>query len=127
MLLRRFTQHKLQLVTIAAALAATAAIFAAVALASSTYEYCSGCTINANSTRTSNATRFAILSYVHRLSGPGSGVEIGTFARPPGGGYWCATTSFGTEVSCDPGGHEVYGEADNYGAGNYGFNAHLTY
>jgi hypothetical protein len=112
---------------ISAATVALAGILAAVALATSTYEYCSGCTINAGSSRTSAATRFAVLSYEHRLSGPASGVTIRAEALNTGGGLVCSNSSSSVEVTCSPGGTEVYGRAWNLGAGNYGFNAHLSY
>lgn len=92
-----------------------------------TYTYCNGCTINAGSIRMSNATRYAYLSYVHRLSGPSSGVYIGTWAMHPDSTIWCANGGYVTEVTCGPGWHEVHGFAENRGAGNYGFNAHLSY
>jgi hypothetical protein len=116
-----------KLLVVSATLAAAAAVFAAVALAVTTYAYCSGCTINAGSSRTSAATRFAVLSYEHRLSGPGSGVQIEADAISTGGGLVCASASFNTEAACNPGGAEVYGRAWNFGGGNYGFNAHLSY
>lgn len=116
---------------VALAAMAAVAIFAAVAMATSTYEYCSGCTINASSSRTSAADRFAVLSYEHRLSGPGSGVqiEVQAFANNGGqpGSQVCSSLTFSTEAACDPGGTDSFGRAWNFGAGNYGFNAHLTY
>lgn len=118
-------QRKLPLFT--AACLGLAAIFAAIAFAYSTYQYCSGCTINAGASRTSAATRYAVLSYEHRLSGPGSGVKIQAEALNTGGGLVCSTYSYATEVTCDPNSVEVYGRAWNFGAGNYGFNAHLSY
>jgi len=128
--LRRLMPPK-RSVTAAIAVAIAAAIFAAAAIAVSTYTYCNGCTINAGSSRTSAATRFAVLSYEHRLSGPGSGVQIQAEALANNGGnpgsVVCSTSSFTTEAACNPGGAEVFGRAWNFGAGNYGFNAHLSY
>lgn len=116
---------------LAALTAAFALGLAAVALATTTYTYCDGCTINAGDKRTSAATRNAVLSYEHRLSGPGTGVQIEAQALANNGGVpgslVCSGPSSTTEAACDPGGHEVFGRAWNYGAGNYGFNAHLTY
>lgn len=114
------------LVSLVCAIALGAAIFATAASAA-TYTYCNGCTINASDYRMSAATRYAYISYVHRLSGPGSGVLIYAEAYTPGGTLVCSQPSWSTEAACNPARYEVHGVAWNFGAGNYGFNAHLGY
>ncbi len=90
------------------------------------YRYCDGCTINSQSRRVSNATRVAKTSYMHRLSGPSSGVTIQVQAFW-GDHFYCTQQTTTTEAACSVGNHEVHGAAYNGGAGNYGFNAHLSW
>lgn len=105
------------------------AIFSAVGTASAgTDHYCSGCTIYAGSGITSTVTISNIRSsYVHRLSGPGSGVTIYAAAYYPGDGYGSWQSSTTTEaIHYYPGNRDARGAAWNGGAGNYGFNAHAS-
>lgn len=93
------------------------------------YHYCSSCTINAGSTRIAGSARYITLDYVHRLSGPSSGVTIGAIARYADTGSWGNYVySTSTEVTHSyNGSRPAYGAATNFGAGNYGFNAHVNY
>lgn len=100
---------------------------AAVAFAQ-TYQYCPGCTINGGATRESNVWKAANTVYEHRLSGP-SGTAISTRGRYRyNDNSTCASGIVTvTQAACYAGGAQSYGRASNWGAGNYGFNAHLTY
>lgn len=93
-----------------------------------TYQYCPGCTINGGQTRESNVWKRANTVYLHRLSGP-SGTGISTRGRAVGSD--ASTCASGlvtvTQAACYAGGAASYGRSTNWGAGNYGFNAHLTY
>lgn len=109
------------------AIAAVALIVVSGAMAAS-YQYCNGCTINSGSYKLSANHKYSSNNYVHRLSGPGGPLVIGSQAlRYSDGNTQCYNTSTTTEVSCNPGGVNVFGAAHNGGAGNYSFNAHLTY
>ncbi len=67
--------------------------------------------------------------YVHRLSGPGSGVVIGAIAKYADDGSWGSwATSSATEVAHGySGSRPAWGAAGNFGGGNYGFHAHVNY
>lgn len=94
-----------------------------------TYQYCSGCTIYANGYVKSGVAAYLTLDYVHRLSGPGSGVTIAAVAQYADNGAWGTFVySSSTEVQHGyNGGRRAWGIAVNYGSGNYGFNAHENY
>jgi hypothetical protein len=94
-----------------------------------THHYCSGCTINAGLTYKDPNDYSITQDYVHRLSGPSSGVTIGAaayYTDTGSWGNWVYSTS--TEVTHGYGGSRpARGAAGNFGAGNYGFNAHVTF
>lgn len=124
----RVGRNRMRVLLLAAicALALTVVVSAAVA---ASYRYCDGCTINSNDQRTSAASRSATSSYVHRLSGPSSNTAVTISARAfiSGGQLVCINTNAARDISCPPGGAYVRGQAVNWGAGNYGFNAHLSW
>lgn len=113
---------------LAAVTALTLSVVVAVAEAAS-YNYCSGCTISSNSLVKAASSRRITLDYVHRLSGPGSGVTIGAIAQYADNGAWGNYVySNSTEVTHGySGSRPAWGAAANFGAGNYGFNAHVNY
>ncbi|MBI2691968.1 MAG: hypothetical protein HYX29_08505 [Solirubrobacterales bacterium] len=95
-----------------------------------TYGYCSGCTINGNGgSVTAGISRYITSNYVHRLSGPSGGVTIGARAFYTDNGSWGNFVySTSTEVTHGySGSRPARGSASNFGAGNYGFNAHVLY
>lgn len=122
---RRSARSLAAAVTVAAALLAAGAGPAAAGVD----HYCVGCTINGNSGIQDTNGFYLTLDYVHRLSGP-SCTTIGARAYY-GGGVW---GGFAYNLSCSDdvqhgynGSQFGYGEAWNFGAGNYGFNAHVDY
>lgn len=94
-----------------------------------TYRYCSGCTIFSGVPYTAGGSRYITSNYVHRLSGPSSGVTIGARALYTDNYSWGNFAySTSTEVThLYTGGRPARGSASNFGAGNYGFNAHVLY
>lgn len=94
-----------------------------------TYRYCSGCTIYGYSPFTAPSSRYITSNYVHRLSGPSSGITIGARAYYTDNGSWGNFVySTSTEVTHGySGSRPARGSASNFGAGNYGFNAHVLY
>lgn len=95
-----------------------------------TSRYCSGCTIGGNGgSVTASTPRYITSNYVHRLSGPSSGVTIGARAYYTDNGSWGNFVySTSTQVTHGyTGGRPARGSASNFGAGNYGFNAHVNY
>lgn len=108
---------------------AVTAVFSMVATAiAGTDTYCYHCTIYKHSGiySTVNITNIRS-SYVHRLSGPGSGVTIYAGAFYDGYGYSDWQPSSTTEaIHYYPGNTYARGAAWNGGAGNYGFNAHAS-
>jgi hypothetical protein len=113
-------------------LAACTALTLSIAVASAeaaTYNYCSGCTISSSSLVKASTYRYITLDYVHRLSGPGSGVTIGAIAQYADNGSWGNYVySTSTEVTHGySGSRPAWAAAANFGAGNYGFNAHANY
>lgn len=124
----RVGRNKLRVLVLAGVcvLALTVVVSAAVA---ASYQYCSGCTINSNDQRTSAASRNATNSYMHRLSGPSSdtAVTIEVRAFITNGPLVCANANNVRSISCPPYGNYVRGQAVNWGGGNYGFNAHLSW
>lgn len=95
-----------------------------------TYRYCSGCTIGGNGGLvTASSSRYITSNYVHRLSGPSSGVTIGARAYYTDNGSWgnfvYSTSTEATHLYS--GSRPARGSASNFGAGNYGFNAHVLY
>ncbi len=119
---------RLRVLLLAAMCAIASTVVVATAVAAS-YRYCDGCTINSNDQRTSAASRNATSSYVHRLSGPSSDSAVNISARAfvTNGPLVCIATNYVRAISCPPGGAYVRGQAVNWGAGNYGFNAHLAW
>ena len=114
-----------RLVGFAAAL--TTLCLASPALAGS-HTYCSGCTIN-SSTVVEDWSAFNLtLDYVHRLSGP-SCSTIGAYAHYTDGTYGSEVTTYCSDAVQHGynGSQQGWGGADNLGAGNYGFNAHVDY
>lgn len=104
--------------------AVVALAMAAAVASATTYTYCDGCTITSGSHVTSG-TNYAYRSYGHRLSGPGSGVQM----RATATGVGVCDTGFyyTTELWCDiSSSANIVGRVYNGGAGNYTFNAHLT-
>jgi hypothetical protein len=124
--LKKLAQAKLALVV--AALCA-AAMLAPNSASAGTYYYCSSCVIGASSVYEAPAWAYINLDYVHRISGPGSGVQIGAIAQyadDGSWGNWAASTA--TEVTHGYSGtRKAWGIAGNFGAGNYAFNAHVNY
>lgn len=109
-----------------AALTVALAMMAAYAATSyAAYHWCSNCWFNAHTWNKSAGMVYATSSYVHRLSGPGSGVYVGAAATNSGGAMICSHYTYGTEASCYPGGAYSRGWGLNDGNGNYRFNAHL--
>jgi hypothetical protein len=109
-------------------LAVAIAVVSCATAFAATYDYCAGCTIGAYSVRDSNVSKSSSLSYVHRLSGPSAGsMTITAAAYIAGGSFVCSNTNFVLEITCNPAGNFVRGRAQNNGAGNYSFNAHLNY
>lgn len=113
------------------------AAFAGQASAAS-YTYCDGCTIygtdNGNNAIVSTNGYYITLDYVHRLSGPyctniGAGSVYYDYSL--GRYVWGSIVLQGdcsTDVQHGYNGDRVFwGGAVNYGAGNYGFNAHVDY
>lgn len=105
-----------------------ATLVLAVPALAGTDTYCLGCTIGAHTAIEDTNAFFLTLDYVHRLSGP-SCSTIGAYAHYTDGTY-------GSEVLTDcsdaiqhgfNGSKNGWGAADNQGAGNYGFNAHVDY
>lgn len=95
-----------------------------------TSHYCSSCTIGGNGgSVTAGTARYITSNYVHRLSGPGSGVTIGARAYYTDNGSWGNFVySSSTQVTHSySGGRPARGSASNFGGGNYGFNAHVNY
>lgn len=94
-----------------------------------THHYCSSCTIYSGSLKLDPTAHYITLDYVHRLSGPGSGVTIGAIAKYVSDGSWGSYVySTSTEVQHGYNGtRAAWGAAANFGAGNYGFNAHVNY
>lgn len=94
-----------------------------------TDHYCSGCTVYSNQLVENTLYHYITADYVHRLSGPGSGVTIGAIAQYADtfawGNYVYSTSK---EVTHGYNGKRpAWGAAANFGAGNYGFNAHVNY
>lgn len=94
-----------------------------------TYRYCSGCTIYSGVPYTASSSRYITSNYVHRLSGPSSGITIGARAFYTDNNSWGNFVySTSTQVThLYSGGRPARGSASNFGAGNYGFNAHVLY
>lgn len=91
--------------------------------------YCSSCTIYAYSSYMDPTAHYIKLDYVHRLSGPGSGVTIGARAKYVSDGSW-GSYVYSTSTSVQHGYNgtrNAWGAATNFGGGNYGFNAHVNY
>jgi hypothetical protein len=105
------------------------ALAGAGSASAASHTYCSGCTIWAGSLVQANYSYYIVLNYVHRLSGPGSGVAIGAIAKYVDNGSWGNwAISYGTEVTHGyNGARRAWGAAGNFGNGNYGFNAHVNY
>jgi hypothetical protein len=110
-----------------AATALATLCLAAPALAS-THHYCSGCTIGSSSAVEDWQAFWLTIDYVHRLSGP-SCSTIGAYAHYTDGTYGSEVTTYCSDaVQHGYAGTKLgYGAADNLGAGNYGFNAHVDY
>lgn len=104
-------------------------LISAVPAESATSRYCDGCTIYSNSLVKATVARYITLDYVHRLSGPSSGVTIGAIAQYADNYAWGNYVySTSTEVTHGySGSRPAWGAAANFGAGNYGFNAHVRY
>lgn len=119
-------RNKLRVVLLTTVCALAFAVVVATAVAA-TYQYCNGCTINGGTYRASANSKVSDLSYLHRLSGPGSSYSGVQAVRTYNGNEACFKGTFGTQVSCDPHNYDVIGAAHNGGAGNYGYNAHLRY
>lgn len=95
----------------------------------STYTYCNGCTILGGAEYAQFAYFYLTLNYVHRLSGP--------YCTTIGARAWYADGTIGSYAynqSCSDAVQHGYngsklgaGTATNFGAGNYGFNAHDDY
>jgi hypothetical protein len=94
-----------------------------------TYRYCNGCTIYSGVPYTASSSRYITSNYVHRLSGPSGGITIGARALYTDNNSWGNFVySTSTEVThLYSGGRPARGSASNFGAGNYGFNAHVLY
>lgn len=105
------------------------AAFAAGSTNAGTHQYCTGCTIYGNSLFTDPTPHYITLDYVHRLSGPSTGVTIAARAKYVSDGSWGSYVySTSTEVQHGYNGtRNAWGSATNFGAGNYGFNAHVNY
>lgn len=116
---------------LACAIGATFAILCvgAARAEAATYRYCAGCTIYAGSPFTAGTSRYITSNYVHRLSGPSGGVTIGARALYTDNNSWGNFVySTAREVTHGySGGRPARGSASNFGAGNYGFNAHVLY
>jgi hypothetical protein len=127
-MINRVRRNSLRVLLMAAvcALAMTVVVSAATA---ASYRYCDGCTINSNDQRTSAASRNATNSYMNRLSGPSSNTAVTIEVRAfiTNGPLVCANANNVRDISCPPYGNYVRGQAVNWGAGNYGFNAHLSW
>jgi hypothetical protein len=113
---------------LAAAVPAVAALALAAPALAGTDTYCLGCTIGAQTSIEDTHAFFLTLDYVHRLSGPTCST-IGAYAHYTDGTYGSeVTTDCATEVEHGYNGSKNgWGGADNQGAGNYGFNAHVDY
>lgn len=115
---------------VAIALAATMVLVGATSSAfGSSFTYCNGCTINSGYAYESNTWAYITTDYVHRLSGPGSGVTIGAVAQYADDGSWgnYVYSSTTEAIHYYNGARPAWGTATNFGAGNYGFNAHVDY
>lgn len=111
-------------------LAISLALLAGTASAeAASHHYCSSCTIYAWTSKVDPTAHYITLNYVHRLSGPSSGVTIGARAKYVSDGSWGSYVySTTTEVQHGYNGtRNAWGAATNFGAGNYGFNAHVNY
>lgn len=121
-------------VRIRAALLATllALFFSAAASTKSasaaTYHYCSGCVINAGTYRIAANAKYITNNYAHRLSGP-TGTQIGTIAKYADTGAWgnWALSTSTQVVHYYDGTRLAWGATAHWGAGNYGFNAHVSH
>jgi hypothetical protein len=94
-----------------------------------TDHYCSGCTIYSKSTVMAVYYHYITLDYVHRLSGPGSGVTIGAIAKYADNGQWGNYVYSTSTVAMHgySGSRPAWGAGTNFGNGNYAFNAHVNY
>jgi hypothetical protein len=113
---------------LAAAAVVVVALFLATPAMAGTDTYCNGCTIGANTAIEDTQAFFLTLDYVHRLSGP-SCSTIGAYAHYTDGTYGSEVTAYCTDAVQHGynGSKNGWGGADNQGAGNYGFNAHVDY
>lgn len=117
--------------TLRLALAATVLLLVGVAAPASaaTDHYCSGCTIYSNQLVENTYYHYITSDYVHRLSGPTTGVTIGAIAQYADnyawGNYVYSTSK--EVIHGYSGKRPAWGAAANFGAGNYGFNAHVNY
>ena len=120
--------RRAQRLVVSAAMAAVIALAVAVPALASTDHYCVGCTIGSGTAIEDPSMFYLTLDYVHRLSGPTCS-RIGAYAHYADGTY-------GSEIFADcsydvqhgyNGSNLGKGGADNLGAGNYGFNAHVDY